>query len=744
MSLNAWKRSQLAALMLVATYGCGSEEAPAPETRAVTGALSAQTMATLDVPTVVAQDAAGQTFDGPVSSDGTFSLALPKGRMYRLFVTDLRASGRFSTETRVLWPGMMAWAQIPQGTTSDGPITIGTITPATPQDGVMNNFGAPVGAGSVTGGGGSGGGAAAGGSGAGAGSVPVGGIETGAGGGIGGTGGSGFGSGSAGSGSESGSGSGSGSGSSDDGPLGSGSATGGSGSGSSGSGASGSGGSGSGGDDRGLESGGGGGSRKGPSLCIPGKSSVAVARGSGSGIQKCGAVKEPAIPTCVAPGGTTTSDGTVAKPAAPPPASGAPRCESDKVAVQDSRGRWDCVKMETPVTYFYSEKPIKVRASVEFPRGSLTQWYPAVVDAFPFFAGQTMKASESKAKACGNVFGSLESKNGLLDWGTLDILGRDANVDAKLPAAAIDRYTWSFARQVAANPLRASNGQLEKFLFYRGIGNFSLPVKVTSQRGGKLALANVIDDAVGPVFFLNVTNDKGVFERAGGGIAKGATLPGHVPSMAGAKDVEAYADELAKSVREALDQGGLYDDESTAMVNTWKRQWFRTPGARLLYVAPQSWTDRSIPLNIDPKPESTKRVMVIRVEIITPELEAEDTAALKKLRTPATAPEARAHFVALGRFAEPRLRRAITLSGNPAYADALLSEVIESNHTTHTPTAGTKALAPNAQGPKYPGKGFVVHEWGTDTIVVGSDGTQLLGLQHEEEDLPRFVYDRRK
>src|SRR5262245_18892936 len=41
---------------------------------------------------------------------------------------------------------------------------------------------------------------------------------------------------------------------------------------------------------------------------------------------------------------------------------------------------------------------------------------------------------------------------------------------------------------------------------------------------------------------------------------------------------------------------------------------------------------------------------------------------------------------------------------------------------------------PNAV--RYPGYGFVVHEWGTDTIVVGSDGSMQRGLHHEEEDLP--------
>src|SRR5262249_30534829 len=147
----------------------------------------------------------------------------------------------------------------------------------------------------------------------------------------------------------------------------------------------------------------------------------------------------------------------------------------------------------------------------------------------------------------------------------------------------------------------------------------------------------------------------------------GGMLNGAIPSLEGAKDVEAYADELAKSVRTALDETGLYDDEATAMVNTWKRQWFRTPGARLLYLAPQAWTERSIPLAIDPTPDSTKRVMVIRVEIVTPELEKTDVSALRGLADAKTASHARDHFASLGRFAEPRLRRALALAGSPAY-----------------------------------------------------------------------------
>jgi hypothetical protein len=472
---------------------------------------------------------------------------------------------------------------------------------------------------------------------------------------------------------------------------------------------------------------------------------VFVATGAGNGIGRIGEKPEPTLPPCgpSAAGSSAPVVTPIGGPELPGTRNpGAPQCKDDKVAIF-AEGEWDCVKMETPVTYFYSDRPIKVKASVEFPRGSLTQWYPAVVDAVPFFAGIGDAIPSSKAKASGDLFGALGHKTGLLDWGSIDVLGRDANVTSMLPPAAFDRYTWSFARQVASNPLKVSSGQLEKFLFYRGIGNFSLPVQVKSSPGGKLSLANLIDDSIGPVFALNVTGDKGAFTQVAGAIQPGRTQPGAIPSLDKAKNVEAYADDLANSVRSALNAGGLYDDESTAMVNTWKRQWFRTPGARLLYVAPQSWTDRSIPLSIEPKPDSAKRVMVIRVEVITPELEARDVAALRGLASAATAPKAKEHFVALGRFAEPRLRRAMTLAGQPAYATPLLAEIMDANHTIHEPNAGTKALTPTANGPKYPGKGFVVHEWGTDTIVVGSDGSQLVGLQHEEEDLPKFVYDRR-
>ena len=78
--------------------------------------------------------------------------------------------------------------------------------------------------------------------------------------------------------------------------------------------------------------------------------------------------------------------------------------------------------------------------------------------------------------------------------------------------------------------------------------------------------------------------------------ATGGHSKTRVPSLDGAPSVDEYATRLSEAVTRALDATGLYHDEAIAMVNTWRRQWFRTPGVRALYLLPQSWTEQSIPL----------------------------------------------------------------------------------------------------------------------------------------------------
>lgn len=341
------------------------------------------------------------------------------------------------------------------------------------------------------------------------------------------------------------------------------------------------------------------------------------------------------------------------------------------------------IKMETPVTYFYSDVPLQVQARVDFPHGVLTQWYPGVSLFMPPVAAPNA-LGVTPATIADPVLDlefpflsdSCRQKSsafvgGVLDWGTFDLLPRGTDVTAKLPPAPLDEFSWSHARAVSANPLALAGGETEQFLFYRGLGDFDLPVRVTTAAEGGVSLHNDYTEAIGSVYFINVDAERGAFTAHPDGIASGATLADRVPELDAGAPLDAYVSELSEAVTASLDATGLYHDEAQAMVNTWKRQWFRTPGARLLYVIPQSWTESSIPLTIVPTPEALLRVMLIRVELITPEQEAADVAAVQGLGTTSAA---EAHFESLGRFSEPRLRRALELAPSAA-GSAYLSQI---------------------------------------------------------------------
>jgi hypothetical protein len=311
------------------------------------------------------------------------------------------------------------------------------------------------------------------------------------------------------------------------------------------------------------------------------------------------------------------------------------------------------VKMETPVTYFYSDRAMEAKVLVRFPSGLFTQWFPSldVIDA------------------------NATITDGLADWGTIDILDRQAS--ANLTDAPLDRYTWSFARNVASNPVQvhtpAGALEQEKFLFYRGLGNFAPPVTVTTDAKGALRLDSSIDDPIASVFVLDVAADgSGSFQEIDRAFSKDHPL---LTDLAVPPPQGDYDSELSGALSSALTRAGLYADEAQAMVSTWQRQWFHTPGPRVLYLAPQSWTDGSIPLVVDPTPSTTIRVMVMRVELITPAIESQDLATARLLEADPGSAQVSAYFTALGRFAEPRFRRALQLLGDPSWGQEMLAQL---------------------------------------------------------------------
>jgi len=331
-------------------------------------------------------------------------------------------------------------------------------------------------------------------------------------------------------------------------------------------------------------------------------------------------------------------------------------------------------RMETPVTYFYTPVERDVQVRVEFPQGLLTEFYPPVRK----FAPQDPKDPEAAPPL----------KNSMLDWGTVHLIPTDllqAHVqdpelarrigrhvaDTMVPPTGSSRHydaarrTDSAIVQVRHTATAGSHippgDYFEKFLFYRGLGNFDLPLVLTAESQNQFALTNNGADEVRSLFLVTVKGEQlwfKRFDRVGPGSTLNLALPREPSKL----------EELIAAVERSIVAEGLYELEAHAMVDTWRQSWFGEEGTRLFYVVPARMTNELLPLHITPTPDETVRVLVGRMEIMTPSQEQHILDLVKRsLTTRKTTPEnpedASANKVltelqSLGRLAEPALVRA--------------------------------------------------------------------------------------
>ena len=300
-------------------------------------------------------------------------------------------------------------------------------------------------------------------------------------------------------------------------------------------------------------------------------------------------------------------------------------------------------RLETPVIYFYSKKERVVDVSVKFPEGSVTEWYPQQSP----LPRSIVKAGEPAAR-----------------WEKLRILADGAKT-AALPKDARGSHYFA-ARETDANAVQiAPSGaaaEMEKFLFYRGVGTFQAPLKVTSDGpdAATLHLANTGAEPLGSLFVYEV---RGSVARLGviPALTSGTPQTFAFPEKSGPAPLAQIRAELASKMRKALTAAGLYEREAAAMVKTWDDAWFAEQGLRVLYLLPRTWADRVLPLTLDPAPREVARVMVGRAEILTPGMEKALTLEVERYRTGDEATRAAAvtntRALGLGRFAEPAMRR---------------------------------------------------------------------------------------
>jgi hypothetical protein len=298
------------------------------------------------------------------------------------------------------------------------------------------------------------------------------------------------------------------------------------------------------------------------------------------------------------------------------------------------RGLRGTVRMETPVIYLYDSKEETVSVKVAFAKGLITEWYPRA----------------SRVEPAANIFdGTLYQPHpdGSITWDAVTV---SPSLRAEFPRENLDNHYYA-ARMTSSTPLRVktpAGEQHEKFLFYRGVSTFPVPLSAKLTTVGKLLVENHSDQEFPNTILFERRGEK-VGYRFGGALQKETTLD--------APELTASIDDLARDLEGMLVAQGLYNDEAHAMVETWRGSWFEE-GSRLLYIVPSAFVDGVLPLSIHPAPAQTVRAFVGRLELVTPTTQ---TAVKQALLTGDNAT-----LKLYGRFLEPILESLVHKDTNPA------------------------------------------------------------------------------
>jgi hypothetical protein len=332
------------------------------------------------------------------------------------------------------------------------------------------------------------------------------------------------------------------------------------------------------------------------------------------------------------------------------------------------------IKGETPVIYFYTNVRQTVRVGVAFPDGVWTQWYPQAAVVRPDL--MTVAAKPGQVRS-GRICWYAEIIPAAAIKPVIEKLPgpvrQPAQPEVKLPAVNSDAL-WKFARDVDAAYVKTQDAtsavetyELERFLFYRGLGQTRLPLRLKEAEKGTLSLDSLgpAGDGVRDIFVLRIENGRGAYNYHRS-LKPGQRISGVIPPMDKSQSMTQFTTTVADLLAARLTEAGLHAKEARAMVNTWRNSYFQNEGVRVLFLLPQSWTDEFIPLTIAPKPKQIVRVMVGRLELLTAKREQLAENAVRELvdQDPAKRQQAFQFLHEQGRYVEPIIRRVANTTTN--------------------------------------------------------------------------------
>lgn len=274
------------------------------------------------------------------------------------------------------------------------------------------------------------------------------------------------------------------------------------------------------------------------------------------------------------------------------------------------------VSLETPVLYFYTDRDRTVSVRVDFPKGMMTDWYP-----------QASRPPEQDIR-----------------WDNLRVFAKDR--PRLMGEGDVGRYYAARETDAASVRTGGDRKEGERFLFYRGVGDFQMPFEVRALGDGKFVVKNTGKHPV-PGYVLVGVKDRKVSFKVAGHLSPGVEERVEMPAAASTEE------QLAAVMEKLLIQQGLYEKEARAMVKTWRADWFGDEGTRVLYLVAEPQTEEFLPIQIDPKPDRLVRVLVGRHDVLTPEREREIEALVKRVKGPSNA-EAKAADAELNRMGRYR------------------------------------------------------------------------------------------
>ena len=304
-------------------------------------------------------------------------------------------------------------------------------------------------------------------------------------------------------------------------------------------------------------------------------------------------------------------------------------CFVDRIQFGPKWSMWGTVRMETPVLYFYAPDDLTVNVNVRFRQGVITEWFPQArvspsrITGIP--AEQSIQLRDTVASA---------------SWTNVKIRPRAA---AQFPRESAPSHYYP-ARETDAAPVEVGT-ERERFLFYRGVGEFDPPMRATLAADGRIAIKSPIGAPLGDIV---------MFDNRGGTVRYHSRRVTGSETTVDSRGLEARPlQALKQHLERVLIGSGLHPREAQAMIATWADTWFEE-GTRLFYLVPQKAIDHVLPLEIAPRPATVVRVFVGRMELMT-------RATLDDVKSSLMRNDQRA-LAKYGRFVEPFMNRVIAES----------------------------------------------------------------------------------